>query len=74
MASSNPPLYVFIIIIVVRFIITILTVHGGIPHMATNHDEYNGYYIPIFLKGQSYSVVHGQYEQLLGLIYVDFFA
>ena len=46
MASSNPPLYVFIIIIVVRFIITILTVHGGIPHMATNYDEYNGYYIP----------------------------
>jgi len=25
---------------------TILTCSGGIAHMATNDDEYNGYYIP----------------------------
>ena len=44
MASSNPPLCVFIIIII--NIGVILRDHEAIPHMATNDDEYNGYYIP----------------------------
>ena len=38
----------------------ILTSSEGVPHMATNDDEYNGYYIP---KGQLWSVMGGQYEQ-----------
>ena len=42
MASSTPPLCVCIIIT----ISTILTDHEAGPHVATNHDEYNGYYIP----------------------------
>ena len=41
MASSTPPLCVCIIIIS-----TILTDRKAGPHMATNNDEYNGYYIP----------------------------
>ena len=44
MAFSAAPLCVFIIIIV--FISTTLTGHEALPHMATNDDEYDGYYIP----------------------------
>ena len=44
MAFSTAPLYVLISIIII--ISTILTVHEGIPHMATNDDEYDGHYIP----------------------------
>ena len=43
MAFGDTPWCVFIIIIIIS---TILTVHEGIPHMATNDDEYDGYYIP----------------------------
>ena len=31
---------------VITIITTILTSPEGIPHMSTNDDEYNGYYIP----------------------------
>ena len=41
MAFSTAPLCVFIVIISV-----ILTDRAAVPHMATNDDEYNGYYIP----------------------------
>ena len=44
MAFGNPPWFVFIII--TRVISTILTDHEAFPHMATNDDEYDGYYIP----------------------------
>ena len=43
MAFSISPLCVFSIIL---FIGSILTDQEAIPHMATNDDEYNGYYIP----------------------------
>ena len=42
MSFGSPPLFVFIIII----ISTALTDHEAFPHMATNDDEYCGYYIP----------------------------
>jgi hypothetical protein len=42
MALSTAPLCAFIIII----ISTILTDYEAIPHMTTNDDEYDGYYIP----------------------------
>ena len=42
MAISIAPLCVFFIII----ISTIMTDYEAIPHIATNDDEYNGYYIP----------------------------
>jgi hypothetical protein len=41
MALSTATLCAFIIIIS-----TILTVFEAVPHMATNDDEYDGYYIP----------------------------
>jgi hypothetical protein len=44
MAFSVSPLCVFIIIIITGS--TILTDYEAIPHMATNDDEYDGYYIP----------------------------
>ena len=44
MAFSIASLCVFIIVIIST--IMILTDHEAIPHMATNDDEYNGYYIP----------------------------
>ena len=44
MAFSTAPLYVLISIIII--ISTILTDHKALPHMATNDDEYDGYYIP----------------------------
>ena len=44
MAFSNPPQCVFIIVIIIISII--LTDHEALPHMATNDDEYDGYYIP----------------------------
>ena len=41
------PLCAFIIIIIIITVSTILTDHReAIPHMATNDDEYDGYYIP----------------------------
>ena len=43
MAFSTAPLYVFTIIIIINMI---LTDPEALPHMATNDDEYNGYYIP----------------------------
>ena len=43
MAFSTSPLCVFITIIIIS---TNLTDHEAIPHMATNDDEYDGYYIP----------------------------
>jgi hypothetical protein len=43
MAFSTPPLCVFIIIIIIS---TIPTDHEAIPHMVTNDDQYDGYYIP----------------------------
>ena len=42
MAFNTSPLCAFIIVI----FSTILTGYEAIPHMATNDDEYNGYYIP----------------------------
>jgi hypothetical protein len=42
MEFSSASLCVFFII---NFII-ILTDHEAVPHMATNDDEYDGYYIP----------------------------
>ena len=42
MAFSTAPLCVFICII----IRTVLTDYEALPHMATNDDEYDGYYIP----------------------------
>ena len=45
MAFGTAPLCVFIIIFFF-FFGTILTDHEAMPHMATNDDEYNGYYIP----------------------------
>jgi hypothetical protein len=42
MASSTAPWCVFFII----NIIIILTDHEAVPHMATNEDVYDGYYIP----------------------------
>ena len=70
MASSVAPLYVFIIFFIIT-ISTILTDHEAVPHMATNDDEYNGYYIPkgTIVFGNSWSVMT-QYEQLLVLICV----
>ena len=44
MAFSTASLCVFIIIIII--ISNVLTDHEALPHMATNDDEYNGYYIP----------------------------
>ena len=46
MASSRAPLCVFIIIIISIGVILRDSDHEGLPHMATNDDEYNGYYIP----------------------------
>ena len=56
MASSSPPLCVFIIII--NNICIILTDYEAIPHMATNDDEYDGHYIPkgTILVGSAWSV------------------
>jgi hypothetical protein len=42
MAFITAPLCVFFII----NIVIILTDHEALPHMATNDDEYDGYYIP----------------------------
>jgi hypothetical protein len=42
MACSAAPLCVFIIFVIV----IILTDYEALPHMATNDDEYDGYYIP----------------------------
>ena len=53
----------FIIII----IYTILTSSEGIPHMSTNNDEYNGFYIP---KG---TVIMGN-AWLVFLFYLIFFS
>ena len=44
MEFSIAPLCVFTIIIVI--ISTFLTDYEALPHMATNDDEYDGYYIP----------------------------
>ena len=44
MACGRAPLCVFKIIIII--ISTILTVYEAVPHIATNDDEYDGYYIP----------------------------
>jgi hypothetical protein len=41
MAFSTAPLCVFFIINII-----ILTDHEAVSHMATNDDEYDGYYIP----------------------------
>ena len=43
MALSTAPLCAFIIIIIIS---TILMVYEGVPHMSTNDDVYDGYYIP----------------------------
>ena len=43
MAFSTSSLCVFIIIIIIS---ACLTDHEAVPHVATNDDEYNGYYIP----------------------------
>ena len=45
MTFGSAPLCVFIIIIIIT-VSSILTDHEAVPHMATNDDEYNGYYIP----------------------------
>ena len=42
MAFNTARLWVFIIIIISK----ILTLSEAVPHMATNDDEYDGYYIP----------------------------
>ena len=44
MAFSTAPWCVLFIMIV--DIIIILTVHEALPHVATNDDVYDGYYIP----------------------------
>ena len=46
MASSTAPWCVFFIMIRVINIIIILMDHEAVPHMATNEDVYDGYYIP----------------------------
>ena len=43
MAFSTASLCVFIIINIIK---TTLTNYEAFPHMATNDDEYDGYYIP----------------------------
>ena len=43
MALSTAPLCAFIIAIIFS---TILMVYEAVPHMSTNDDEYDGYYIP----------------------------
>ena len=45
MAFGTAPLYVLIRIIII-IISIILTNNAAIPFMATNDDDYNGYYIP----------------------------
>ena len=62
MASSSPPLCVFITIII--SIGVILTDYEAIPHMATNDDEYDGHYIPkgTILFGSAWPL-----ERLMGL-------
>ena len=42
MAFNTARLCVFIIIIISK----ILTLYEAVPHMATNDDEYDGFYIP----------------------------
>ena len=67
MSFGNPPfkLFDFIIFIFIIFIINIvLTDHEAFPHMTTNNDEYDDYYIP---KG---TILQGKCELVLGLIYV----
>ena len=56
MAFSAAPLCVFVFIIII--IITILTDLEALPHMSTNDDEFNGYYIPkgTIVFGNSWSV------------------
>ena len=46
MAFNTAPLCVFIIIIIIS---TILTGYEAIPHMATNDDEYDGYWTTLAL-------------------------
>ena len=55
MAFSTSPWCVIIIII----ISTILTDYEAFPHMTTNDDEYDGYYIPkgMVVFGNSWSVL-----------------
>ena len=55
MEFSAAPLCVFIIFIIIS---TTLTVHKAFPHMATNDDEYDGYYIPkgTILLGSAWQV------------------
>ena len=57
MAFSIAPLCVFIIIIITFS--TITTDHEALPHMATNDDEYDGYYIPkgTILFGSAWQVL-----------------
>ena len=58
MAFSAAPLCVFVSIIIIITIITILTDLEALPHMSTNDDEFNGYYIPkgTIVFGNSWSV------------------
>ena len=46
MEFNATPLCVFIIIIIITSTILRLTEYGAFPHMTTNDDEYDGYYIP----------------------------